>query len=138
MNARLLLLALASLAVPVLAQDKPCPKPEATRAEKAIERANDFAQLRKAWQDFKHCDSGQVGEIYTETFVRLIVDWKDVDGLVNAAKDDAFKAFMYKHLKDPAAKDELDSVYSRAKASCPDKHGAFCAELADFAKANAK
>ena len=133
MKARSLWVALAVLAAPALAQDKPCPKPEATKAEKAIERVNDFAQMRKAWADYKHCDSGQVSELYTETFVRLIVDWKDVDGLANAAKDEGFKAFMYKHLKDPAAKDDLESVFSRAKASCPAKHADFCAELAEFA-----
>ena len=138
MKACSLLLALAALALPAAAQDKPCPKADAAKAEKAIERANDFTQLRKAWADYRHCDSGPVAEVYTETFVRLIVDWKDVDGLVNATKDEGFKSFMYKHLKDPAAKDDLESVYSRAKASCPDKHGAFCAELADFAKANSK
>jgi hypothetical protein len=45
-----------------------------------------------------------------------------------------FKAFVYAHLRSPAAKPELESVYSRAKASCPEKHAAFCAELAEVAK----
>lgn len=116
-----------------------CSKADATKAEKAIERVATWPQMTKAWQDFNRCDAGQVDELYTETLIRLIVDWKNVDAFEAAMKDAGFKAFVHKHLGSPAAKDDLNSVYSRAKASCPAGREAFCAELADFAKAaNAK
>ena len=57
-----------------------------------------------------------------------------MDGAVEASRDADFKAFMDKHLKDPAAKDDLQTIYSRAKTKCPAKHEAFCAELAAFVK----
>jgi len=133
-------LALAFATLPSLAwsQDKPCSKPESARAEKAVERTNTWAQLHKAWQDYHHCDSGNVSALYTEAFVRLLVEWKDVDAIAASMSDAPFKAFMEKHLTDPAAKDDLESIYSRAKSSCPAKNEAFCAQLADFVKTAGK
>jgi hypothetical protein len=129
-----LVLALATLSAGAWCQDKPCTKADAGRAEKAVERVNNWAQLRKAWQEYRQCDSGTVSELYTEAFVRLLVEWKDVDAIAGSMGDAPFKAFMEKHLKDPSAKDDLESIYSRAKSSCPAKHEAFCGQLADFVK----
>lgn len=139
MRTRLALgLLLAASSLGAWCQDKPCGKADMARAEKAAERINTWAQLQKAWQDYRQCDSGNVSELYTEAFIRLLVEWKDVDAIAGSMKDAGFKAFMEKHLKDPAAKDDLESIYSRAKSSCPAKHEAFCTELADFTKAAAK
>ena len=129
---------LACISLGTLAQDKPCNKAEAGRAEKAVDRVGNFAQMQKAWKDYRHCDTGTVSDLFTETFVRLLVDWKDVDGAQACTKDADFKAFMEKHLQDPAAKDDLQTIYSRAKASCPANHEAFCTELIELVKAAQK
>jgi hypothetical protein len=126
---------LATLSLGALAQDKPCSKADAGRAEKAVDRVGNFAQMQKAFKDFRQCDTGPVSDLFTESFVRLLVDWKDVDGAVAATRDADFKTFMDKHLKDPTAKDDLQTIYSRAKTKCPSKHEAFCAELAEIVKA---
>lgn len=126
-----------SLAAPAaLAQDRACGKADAANAEKSIDRVNSWAQLQKAYKDFHHCDSAPaVADLYSETVVRLIVDWKNVDAFAAEMQSAPFKAFVIEHLKRPVAKDDLDSVYSRVKASCPAKHEAFCAELAEVVKA---
>lgn len=128
----------ASLALAAMAgeaQDKPCTKPEIAAAEKAIDRVSTWPQLQKAFRDFQRCDSGNVADLYTETILRLAVEWKNVEAFATEMQNPDFKAFVQRHLKSPAAKDDLDSVYSRAKASCPPKNEAFCAELAEFVKA---
>ena len=112
-----------------------CSKSDATKAEKAVEQSNNWAQMQKAWQQYKQCDTDKVAEAYTESLVRLIVEWKNVDAMVATMKDADFKAFVFKHLGSPSAKDDLEMVYSRAKASCPSQHEAFCKELSDVAKA---
>jgi len=132
---RLVVVSLALAAAAAQAQDKPCSKSDAAAAQKAIDRVSTWPQLQKAFKDFRHCDSGAAGDLYTETLLRLTVEWKAVDAFVAEMQDADFKAFVYRHLKSPAAKEELDSVYSRAKKSCPAKHEAFCAELADVVKA---
>jgi hypothetical protein len=129
---------LAATPLVALAQGS-CSKADATRAEKSIERVSTWPQMHKTYKDFKQCDSGTVEEVYTESLIRLLVDWKNVDQLVAASQDADFKEFMYKHLRSPSAADDLESVYSRAKASCPSAHQAFCVELADVVKtANGK
>jgi hypothetical protein len=133
-----LALLLAAASFDAAAQGKPCTKADAARAEKAVERVVNWGQLQKAWQDFRHCDTGPVSELYTEAIVRLLVGWKEVDAIAASNQDPAFKAFMEKHLQDPAAKDDLDSIFSRARSSCPARHEAFCGQLADFVKAAGK
>lgn len=122
------------LAAPVQAQ-KPCGKNDAVAAEKAIERVTGWAMLHKAWQDYKHCDAGPIDELYTDALLRLAVDWKDVATVAAAVeKDEQYREFIYRHLKSPAAKDDLDAVYSRAKASCPPKLDKFCADLVEVSR----
>lgn len=123
------------LAGPALAQQKPCSKNDAAAAEKAIERVTCWPMLQKAWQDYKHCDAGPIDELYTDALLRLAVDWKDVSTFAAAVeKDEQYKEFVYRHLKSPAAKDDLDAVYSRAKASCPPKLDKFCADLVEVSR----
>jgi len=113
------------------AQDKPCGKADAAAADKAVDMVVGWNQLHKAWRDYRHCDTGAVAETYTDAVLRLMVEWKNIDALGEAMKDEKFKAFVVKHLKTPAAQADHDAIYSRVKASCPANHAALCAELAE-------
>jgi hypothetical protein len=118
-----------------VAADKPCTKPDAANAQKTLDRASTWAQMHKAWQDFGHCDADATADQFTDALMRLIVDWKNVDAFSGLMQKDArFKEFVYVHLRSPAAQDDVDDVYSRARTSCPKGLDAFCAELADAAK----
>jgi hypothetical protein len=121
------------------AADKPCTRADAANGEKAIERANNWNQLYKSWQDYHHCDTGGVAEGYTDSLMRLMVEWKGIDALAAAMqKDPQYKEWVHARLKSPAAKDDQPTVYSRAMASCPKGMDAFCAELAESVKPAAK
>ena len=121
------------------AQDKACSKSDAAAAEKAIDRVVSWPTLYKAWQDYGHCDSGPVDELFTDAVLRLTVEWKSVDSFAgDMQRDGKYKQFVHRHLKSPAAKDDRDAIYSRAKASCPAKLDGFCGELADVVKPEAK
>jgi hypothetical protein len=131
-----IVVSLMALLLAGLAQaQKPCSKADAAGAEKAIERVISWGQLQKAWQDYKHCDAGPIDEQFTDALLRMLVDWKDVSTFaVVYDKDAQYKEFVLRHLNSPAAKDDLDAVYSRAKASCPAKLDKFCAEMAEVAR----
>lgn len=132
---RLLLCCVAAVAVSAQAQ-KVCSKGDAAAAEKAIERVVSWPSLQKAYVDYRHCDTGPVDELYTDALLRLMVEWKNIDSVAGAMAADAeYKAFIHKHLLSPAAADDRESVYSRAKASCPAKLAAFCGEIAEITKA---
>lgn len=132
---RIALAALALAALPALAQEKACPTAEAAKADKALERVVNWQQLHKAWQDFGHCDSGALDDLFTDTVLRLMVEWRNVEGLAEPMQKDAkYKAFVHRHVLSPMAKPDHPSLYSRAKASCPAGLDAFCAELAELVK----
>jgi hypothetical protein len=114
--------------------DRACSKADVANAQKAIDRVLNWAQLRKAQQDFGHCDSAEVGDAFSDALLRLAVDWQDVPGLAKAMGDASFKQFVISHLR-AAPKEDRDAVYSRAKASCPSGQDAFCGEIADAARA---
>ena len=133
---RIALIALVScLALGAQAQDKPCSKSDAQKAQKALDHVASWPQLHKAFRDFGHCDSGDLDDAFTDTMLRLMVEWRDVEGLAGPmAKDPQYKAFIERHLLSPMAKPDHPSVYSRAKASCPPGLDAFCAEIAALVK----
>lgn len=113
------------------AQDKACSPADAATAEKTVDRVVNWEQLYKAHQEFRHCDNGPVSEVFTDALLRLIVEWKQVDGLAKPMEKDAgYKDFVYKHLRDPAAAGDLKSVYSRAKMNCPKGLEGWCDQLA--------
>ena len=114
--------------------DRACGKADAANAQKAIDRVMTWPQLQKAQKDFGRCDAGEVGEAYSDALLRMLVDWQDIPALAAAMDDPSFKQFVLSHLR-AAGKEDRDAVYSRAKASCPAGRDAFCAEIADTAKA---
>jgi hypothetical protein len=118
---------LASL--PVAAQDKACSKADAAKAEKAVDMVTSFAQLQKAWQDWRHCDSGTVAETFSESLFRLLVDWKGVETLASGAQSSPqYKQWVLERVK-AGSKEDRAALFSRAKTGCSSKLDAFCAEL---------
>jgi len=138
MKKKTLLLAAAALfACAAQAADKTCTRPDIANAQRAIDKIVSWSQLHRAWQDYRHCDTGDVADQFTDALLRMVVEWKNVEELAGAMdKDPDYKAFVYEHLKSPAAKDDRPTVYSRAKASCPGTLASFCSEMADATKSS--
>lgn len=124
---------LAAAAIGARAQDKACTAADAAAAEKQVDMVVAWPQLYDTWQKFRHCDKGTVDELFTDAILRLAVEWKHVDVFAETMrKDPQFKAFVYRHLQSPAAKDDRESVYARAKKDCTASLKAFCDEVADI------
>lgn len=126
------IVALAAGAQVVEAADKPCTKADSDAGSKAIDRVVTWAQLQKAWQDYRHCDTDAVADLFTDAILRLVVEWKSVETLAGAMKGDAqYRDFIHAHLRSPAAKDDQETVYARAKRSCPQGLADFCSAMAE-------
>ena len=126
-----LVVCLLTLATFVNAADKPCSKADSAAAQKAIDMVVTWQQLHKAWQDYGHCDADPaVADIFTDALLRLAVAWTGVKQLAADMKDAQYRDFVYKHLKSDAAKDDRESVYSRAKKDCPSGQDTWCDEMA--------
>ena len=136
--ASLLLSGLALVSLPVLGQDKACSKADAAKAEKTIDNVTSFAQLNKAWQDWRHCDSGPVAEVYSDAVFRLLVDWKGVETLASGMQGSAdYKQWVLSRVKAGSA-DDRKAIFSRAKTGCPSRLDTFCGELAEAASEEKK
>jgi hypothetical protein len=123
------------LATPALAQEKACSPAESAAAEKAADRIVNWEQLYKTWQQYRHCDKGPVEDVLTEALLRCIVEWKHIEGLAGPMeKDKDYREFVYRHLSSPAAKADVESVYSRAKMNCPKGMDTFCGQIATAVK----
>jgi hypothetical protein len=132
--ARILVCCAVVAAAPALAQ-KACSKADSAAAEKAIDKVVNWSSLYKAYTDYRHCDTDSVGDIFTDAILRLMVEWKHVDQIAGTvAKDGEYKAWLQKHLQSPAAKGDVEDVYSRARLSCPSTQKDFCTELAEMVK----
>lgn len=132
---RWVMVVLAFVAGDAMAQ-KNCTQADSAAAEKALDRVVNWDLMYKAWKEFRHCDGGLTEDLFTDAFMRLAVEWKHVDEF--AAKfqaDPQFKAFVKKQMTSLSAREDVKALYSRARQSCPPKLDAFCAELADMAKA---
>lgn len=128
-------LALAVGAIGAFAQDKPCSKADEAAAAKAVDRIVMWSQLQKTWQDYRHCDAGAIDEAFTDAVMRMLVEWKKPETLAEAMEQDpAYAAFIVKHIKSPAAKDDRESVYSRAKSDCPANRKGFCDKIVEASK----
>jgi hypothetical protein len=132
--ARVLVAALALGFAAAAPAQKSCTRADEANAGKVIDRASSWPALVRAWKDFRHCDKGPVGELYTEALLRTIIDWKGVDAFADAMKDIEFREFVLAHLLSDAAKEDRPDVYSRAKRNCPKGQEAFCADLAEAVK----
>jgi hypothetical protein len=131
---RVLICCAVFAAAPAFAQ-KACSSADSAAAEKAIDKIVNWPGLYKAYADYRHCDTAKVEESFTDAILRLMVGWKQVDQIAaNVAKDAEYKAWLQKHLQSPSAKDDVEDVYSRAKASCPSNQKDFCTELAEMVK----
>jgi len=132
--ARLVLCGAMAIATSAYAQ-KTCSAGDAAAAQKAVDKIVTWQSLEKAYHDYKHCDTGPVEDGFTDSMMRLMVGWKNVDALAKAMDKDAdYKAFVYKHLMSDAAKDDREDVYALAKKNCPAKQQAFCDDLATTVK----
>ena len=89
---------LVALLVPAIGAAKDCSKADAGNAEKALDRVVNWQGMYKAWQDYGHCDTGPVGEAFTEALLRLIVEWKNVDTLAKAMNEAKYREFVVARL----------------------------------------
>ena len=126
-----LALVIASLGVATAAHaQKACSPADMQKAQKAADMVVTWQHLNKAWKDYRQCDTGEVAETFTESILRLMIEWKNVDALAEGMKDPEYVAFIQEHLKSPAAANDVKDVRSRATQSCPKGHDALCKTIA--------
>lgn len=131
------IVAIAALAAAAQAhaQARNCGAADSQAAEKALDRVVSWDHMYKAFKEYGHCDNAMTEDLFTDAFMRLAVEWKHVDQFASKYQSDPqYKAFVHKRMKSLTAKEDVKSLYSRAKSNCPPRLDAFCAEIAEVAK----
>jgi len=99
------------------------------KAQKAADNVVTWQHLNKAWKDYRQCDTGEVSETFTESILRLMIEWKNIDALAEGMKDPEYAGFIQTHLKSPAAQNDVKDVRSRATQSCPKGQSEVCKQI---------
>ncbi len=122
----------ACAAVSAAHAQKTCSPADMQKAQKAIDMVVTWQQLNRSWKDWRHCDTGDVADTYTDAMLRLMVEWKNVEALAESMKDAEYKSFIETHLRSSAVtKEDISAVRSRATQSCPKGQDVVCKQVAD-------
>ncbi len=104
--------------------------------EAAILRSWDA--LYKSFRLYRHCDDGAIGEGYSESVARILVDhWNTLPRFAQLAEKDAeFRAFVMKHVDATLEMSDVEKLNKSARTQCPSALHGVCDDLAkqaDFA-----
>src|SRR4030088_1937887 len=128
-------LAIVALALSVssaFAQQTRCSDSEAQRAETVAEMLRSWDALYRSYKLFRQCDDGSIGEGYSESVARILVDhWNTLSQLSHLAKKDAeFRAFVMKHVDATLNMEDVEKIKQNANTRCPIGLLMVCGDLA--------
>ncbi|SRR6266403_4901305 len=133
-------LAIVGLALCVssgFAQQTRCSDSGAQRAETEAETLRRWDDLYKSYTLYRQCDDGAIGEGYSESVARILVDhWKTLPRLAHLASKDAdFRRFVLKHVDETLNLEDVKRIRANAENRCPIGLRDLCHDLrkqADF------
>ena len=112
------------------AQQRPCNDVEARRALDAG-MLRSWDALYRSYKLYRQCDDGAIGEGYSESVARILVDhWNTLPRLAHLAEKDAeFRAFVMKHVDATLNMDDVEKIKKSAKTQCPTGLRTVCNDL---------
>jgi hypothetical protein len=87
--------------------------------------------LYRSYKSYQHCDDGAIGEGYSESVARILVDhWQTLPQLDRLARKDAhFRRFVLRHLDATLNMDDVEKVRKTATTQCPSGLRVLCDDL---------
>jgi hypothetical protein len=128
----LLVLSLVTLAVQTgYAQQHACTDAEARHALDEAVMLRTWDTLYRSYKSYQHCDDGAIGEGYSESVARILVDhWQTLPQLDRLARKDAhFRRFVLRHLDATLNMDDVEKVRKTATTQCPSGLRVLCDDL---------
>lgn len=113
------------------AQEHPCTDTEAQKAESEAVGLRSWDDLYKSFKLYRQCDDGVIGEGYSESVARILVDhWNTLSRLeALGVKDTAFRRFVLKHVDGTIASDDIVKIKKNATTLCPKTLQKLCSDL---------
>jgi hypothetical protein len=112
------------------AQKRPCAEIEARMLDKDF-TLRSWETLYTSYRSYRQCDDGAIGEGYSESVARLLVDhWNSLPQLARLARRDAeFRAFVIRHVDATLYIDDVEKIRKNAKTLCPTGLQSVCNDL---------
>jgi hypothetical protein len=119
-------------------QQRPCSNVEGRRALDEVDMLRSWDALYTSYKSYRQCDDGALGEGYSESVARILVDhWNTLPQLARLARKDAeFRAFVIGHVDATLNMDDVEKIRKNATTQCPARLRTVCSDLAkqaDFA-----
>jgi hypothetical protein len=113
------------------AQERSCTELESRMLHDAF-MPRTWETLYQSYRSYRLCDDGAIGEGYSESVARLLVDhWNTLPQLAHLARKDAeFRAFVMRHVDATLNMDDVEKIRKNAKTLCPTGLRTVCNGLA--------
>jgi hypothetical protein len=113
-------------------EERPCTEVESRRALDEAGVLRSWYALYRSYKSYRQCDDGAIGEGYSESVARILVDhWNTLPQLARLARNDAdFRAFVIGHVDATLNMDDVEKIRRNAKAQCPARLRIVCNDLA--------
>ncbi|HSZ63521.1 MAG TPA: hypothetical protein VK828_17110 [Terriglobales bacterium] len=113
------------------ARERSCAELEARMLDEAF-TPRSWETLYTSYRSYRQCDDGAIGEGYSESVARLLVDhWNALPQLAGLARRDAeFRAFVMRHVDATLNMDDVEKIRKKAKTLCPTGSRTVCNDLA--------
>jgi hypothetical protein len=117
------------------AQKHPCSDSEGRAGLDEAVTLRSWDALYKSYKSYRHCDDGAVGEGYSESVARILVDhWGTLSRLAQLGNKDAeFRAFVVRHVDATLNMGDVEKIKTRAQSQCPNALRTLCSDLAKHA-----
>ncbi len=114
------------------AQKRQCTDNESRQALDEASTLRSWDSLHRSYRLYRQCDDGAIGEGYSESIARILVDhWNTLLRLPHFARADAeFRAFVMKHVDATLNMKDVDQIKKKAKTQCPAGLRTVCDDLA--------
>jgi hypothetical protein len=121
-------------------QKRPCADAQGRRALDEAGALRSWDALYGSYRLYRQCDDGAIGEGYSESVARILVDhWNTLPHLAHLAeKDPGLRRFVMEHVDGTLNMDDAEKIRRNAKGQCPAGLRTFCNDLAKQADAALK
>jgi hypothetical protein len=125
------LIAALLLTETVSAQKRTCTGSAARHALDEAVRLRSWQALYHSYRLYRQCDDGAIGEGYSESVARILVDhWESLQQLDDiVSTDPGFRSFVLGHLDATLNMADVERVRKEAQNQCPTRLRVLCSEL---------
>jgi hypothetical protein len=113
------------------ARQFPCTDAEARRALDEAVTLRNWDALYKSYRLYRQCDDGAIGEGYSESVARILVDhWNTLPQLDRLTKKETgFLRFVVRHIDATLNMSDVEKIRNNATMQCPTGLRTLCGDL---------